>query len=453
LGNDGWTVSTFARLIEAGILEIGDGYQAQNAELGGDGPIFLRAGHVADTHIDFTGVERFRSDLADRVRPKMSRPGDVIITTKGNSTGRVSHVTPTMPPFVYSPHLSFWRTRDPRKLDPGFLRYWSRSQEFRSQLLGLKGSTDMAPYLSLADQKRLRITMPPRGQQQSIGESLGALDKKIDLNRRMNETLEAIARALFRSWFVDFDPVRAKQEGRQPAGMDAETAALFPDSFEDSPLGKIPRGWRVRPMEEQVEAVKGLSYKGSGLSKEGLPLHNLNSVHEGGGYKYEGIKFYTGEYKERHVIRPGDVIVANTEQGHKYLLIGYPAIVPRRFGDFGLFSHHTFRVRPLKGSPLTPGFIYLALLDARLHDEIVGHTNGTTVNMLTVDGLQRPLMIAPTEQVVQAFDRVVGPILGKREASHEESLALAALRDALLPKLLSGEIRVKPTGSLTEPIV
>ncbi len=115
----------------------------------------------------------------------------------------------------------------------------------------------MAPYLSLGDQKRLRITLPPPDRQQLIGCVLGSLDDKIDLNRRMNETLEAIARALFRSWFVDFDPVRAKQEGRQPPGLDAATAALFPDSFADSPLGPIPAGWTVKPFFEVAELISG----------------------------------------------------------------------------------------------------------------------------------------------------------------------------------------------------
>src|SRR5690606_25836140 len=134
-----------------------------------------------------------------------------------------------------------------------------------------------------------------------------------------NRTLEELARALFRKWFVD----------------EAD-------------------GWEEVALEEHVRVTKGLSYKGSGLSEsEGLPLHNLNAIYEGGGYKYEGVKWYTGDYKERHVLKPGDVIVANTEQGHEHLLIGCPAIVPKCFGEMGLFTHHIFRAVPKAGSPLT----------------------------------------------------------------------------------------------------
>src|SRR5271166_3498175 len=132
--DDGWKQRGFASLIDEGVLQIGDGYRAKNSELGADGPLFLRAGHVADTHIDFNGVERFRSGLVGQLTHKMSKVNDVIVTTKGNSTGRVSYVSSDMPPFVYSPHLSFWRSMRHDLLCPGFLRYWSRGREFREQL-------------------------------------------------------------------------------------------------------------------------------------------------------------------------------------------------------------------------------------------------------------------------------------------------------------------------------
>jgi type I restriction enzyme S subunit len=249
MAGDGFRRTTFARLISEGALEIGDGYRAKNEELGGDGLLFLRAGHVTDTHIDFDGVERFHATLEPRVRSKMAKPGDAVITTKGNSTGRTTFVTPSMPPFVYSPHLSYWRSLDPSRVEGGFLRYWSKGPEFTEQLAGMKASTDMAPYLSLIDQKRLGITLPPIGEQRAIAHILGTLDDKIELNRRMNETLETMARALFKSWFVDFDPVRAKAEGRDP-GVPKPLADLFPARLVDSELGEIPEGWRVERLSD-----------------------------------------------------------------------------------------------------------------------------------------------------------------------------------------------------------
>jgi type I restriction enzyme S subunit len=256
--------ATFQNLIDEGSLEIGDGYRAKNNELGGIGPIFLRAGHVSDTHIDFAGVERFHEKLRDRLGQKFAKPGDTIVTTKGNSTGRTSFVTERMPEFVYSPHLSYWRSRNPKVICGGFLRYWSRGVEFIDQLRGMSASTDMAPYLSLTDQRRLQITVPPIDRQERISDILGTLDDKIDLNRRMNETLETMARRLFKSWFIDFDPVHAKATLRREhpklsnadlsrralPNMAPEIAELFPDSFDDSTLGPIPKGWNAGTIDD-----------------------------------------------------------------------------------------------------------------------------------------------------------------------------------------------------------
>jgi len=289
----------------------------------------------------------------------------------------------------------------------------------------------------------------------AIAHILGTLDDKIELNRRMSQTLDEMARALFKSWFVDFDPVRAKMEGRwrrgvgaihesplQP-GLPAHLYDLFPDRLVDSELGEIPEGWEVVRLADHFDAVKGVSYKGSGLSDSGMPLHNLNSIYEGGGYKYEGIKFYVGEYAERHLVRPGDVIVANTEQGHDRLLIGYAALVPRLFGDQGIASHHIYKLRPKPDGLLTATYLCHLLNSPQMHDIVSGYANGTTVNMLPIDGVQKPKIVCPPRPVVAAFDSLAANTEHRREEMVMESRTLAALRDALLPKLISGEIRVK----------
>ena len=295
--------------------------------------------------------------------------------------------------------------------------------------------------------KALQIPLPSKREQRAAANTLRALDDKIELNRRMNETLEAIARAIFKSWFVDFDPVRAKvarrwHRGEPLPGLPTDLYDLFPDSFENSPLGKIPCGWNVEPIGEHITAVKGLSYKGDGLADAGVPLYNLNSIYEGGGFKYEGIKYYVGDYKDRHLCMPGDVIVANTEQGFHYLLIGYPAIIPKHFGDLGIFTHHIYRVRPNADTPLTNNFIYLLLLAPTFRDQVVSYTNGTTVNALSGEGLEHPLLARPPGSLIKRFEAIVAPIFDQQEVLHEESSSLQYLRDALLPKLISGEIRV-----------
>jgi type I restriction enzyme, S subunit len=240
--------------------------------------------------------------------------------------------------------------------------------------------------------------------------------------------------------------VHYKSSGEHPPGMDAETAALFPYSFEDSALGLIPSGWQAVCIGDHVKATKGLSYKGEYLVdsiEAGMPMHNLNSVNEWGTYKFDGIKFYSGEYQSRHEVKPGDLIVANTEQGFDLLLIASPAIVPATFGEMGLFSHHIYKVEVKPKSPLTRLFLYYRIMMSPFRDILQGYTNGTTVNMLPPDAFETPKFVMPSDQLMQRFDEIVAPMLAEIEANYEESRTLAETRDALLPKLVSGEIQME----------
>ena len=303
------------------------------------------------------------------------------------------------------------------------------------------------PNMNLGVLRSLPVRVPPLPEQRAIAHILGTLDDKIDLNRRMNETLEAMARALFKSWFVDFDPVRAKMDGRwrrgeSLPGLPADLYDLFPDRLVDSELGEIPEGWEVKELRYCIDVERGLSYKGSGLSSAGVPMHNLNSVYEGGGYKDDGIKYYEGDFQERHVTQPGDVLVANTEQGHYRLLIGFAAVVPKRFGDRGLFSHHLYRVRPNNSCVISPDFVCQLLNTRAMHDTVSGYATGTTVNMLPIDALRIPPLVVPPAQLVTTFSTIAETARIRQEQFIAECQLLASQRDTLLPKLVSGEVGV-----------
>ena len=337
-------------------------------------------------------------------------------------------------------HVAILRP-DPAKLDPRFLRYFLVSPDMQTRLLAWAGSGGTRNALTKGMIESFDVLAPKDvGEQRAIAHILGTLDDKIELNRRLNTTLEAMARALFKSWFVDFDPVRVKMEGRD-TGLPMDIADLFPDRLVESELGEIPLGWPVERLADHFEAVKGVSYKGSGLGGDGVPLHNLNSVHEGGGYKYEGIKFYSGEYAERHHVRPGDVIVANTEQGHERLLIGYAAIVPKLFGGHGIYSHHIYRLRPRSHGRLSTLFLHLLLNSPLMHDLVSGYANGTTVNMLPMDAVEKPMVVVPPKGLLEAFDVLALQLEHRREEAVRDSRTLGVLQDALLPKLVSGELR------------
>jgi type I restriction enzyme S subunit len=334
------------------------------------------------------------------------------------------------------------------KIDPFYLFYSLKAKE--RDIYNIVEFTGIgAGKLSTDRLKAIQVFCPNISIQKKVASFFKTLDDKIELNRRMNETLESIARAIFKSWFIDFDPVRTKAETRQPEGIDAATAALFPSDFETVEGQEIPKGWKISTLGEHIESVKGLSYKGDGLCSNGIPLHNLNSVLEGGGYKYYGIKYYSGEYKERHILKNGDIIVANTEQGFEYLLIGYPAIIPNSYDKINLFSHHLFRVRPFVSSPCKTYFIYHLLMSPAVREQIIGCTNGTTVNMLKIDGLIIPKFVLPSTQLIDKFDDIVSLLYNKIEDNVINSRNLEALRDTLLPKLLSGELPIENPEQFT----
>jgi len=372
---------------------------------------------------------------------RLLRPYDILVNSTGVGTlGRVAQVRNLPEEATVDSHVTIVRP-DPARVEPGYLGMAVRCLEAEIEWLG-EGSTGQTE-LSRTRLGEFMVPVPKRGaEQRAIAHILGTLDDKIELNRGLSETLEAMARALFKSWFVDFDPVRAKAEGRDP-GLPKPLADLFPARLVASELGEIPEGWEMAALSACVDVVRGLSYKGSGLAERGVPMHNLNSIYEGGGYKHDGVKHYVGDYQAKHVARPGDLIVANTEQGHDRLLIGYAALVPQRFGDSSLFSHHIYRVRPRGNSGLPPDYVCQLLNSPVMHGVVSGYANGTTVNMLPMDALQMPKIVIPPRSLVEAFSRIGASARGRQEHVVVESATLTALRDALLPPLISGDLRVR----------
>ena len=428
--------TTFGQLINDGLLEIGDGYRAKNEELGGNGPMFLRAGHVKETHIDFDGVEHFHAALTDKVSSKMSHPGDAVITTKGNSTGRTAFVTTSMPEFVYSPHLSYWRSLDVRRLEPGFLRYWSRSSEFAEQLNGMMASTDMAPYLSLIDQRRLRISLPSPEEQHAIAHILSALDDKIELNRRMNETLEVMVRALFKSWFVDFDPVSAKAEGR-PSGLPKRFDDLFPDSFGDSELGEIPKGWRIFGLDEIARFLNGLALqKFPPTNSKWLPVIKIAQLRAGNAVEADRASV---DIDADYIVSDGDVLFSWSGSLECVLWAG----------GKGALNQHLFKVNSVR----YPKWLYYLWTCHHLDDfRHIAAGKATTMGHIQRHHLSEATVALPSGEVLEALDPIFAPLIEAQWRRDVQSRTLAELRDTLLPKLISGELRVRDAEKRVEAL-
>jgi type I restriction enzyme S subunit len=419
--------TTFADLIEKGALEIGDGYRARNEELGGDGLIFLRAGHVTDTHIDFSGVERFHAAAEPRVRSKLSRSGDAVVTTKGNCTGRTTFVTPSMPSFVYSPHLSYWRSKDPLRIESGFLRYWSKGNEFSQQLAGMMASTDMAPYLSLIDQKRLRISLPPIEAQRAIAHILGTLDDKIDLNRRMNETLEAMARALFESWFVQFGPVRTKVDGRDP-DLPKPLADLFANSVEDSELGEIPKGWKVGCFGDI--AARRSERVGDRKVVILSAVANGNLIKSDDHFTKRVYSKETSKY----------LVVEQWDFAYNPSRINIGSIGMLREGLLGAVSPVYVVVRP---SPDYRWFLEFSVRSDQTKSWINALASGSVRQSLAYEDFASIPCVIPPPVIARAFNRIWATLSASINARVVESSTLATIRDSLLPKLISGEVRIE----------
>ena len=375
--------------------------------------------------------------------PKVRGPG--VVTGRYGTIGQVFYVQEDFWPLNTTLYVRDFKGNDPR-----FVYYFLQTLDW-----GKFNDKSGVPGVNRNDAHRERVSVPTPADQASIAEVLSSLDDKIDLNHRTAGTLEAMARAVFRDWFVAFGPVRRRMAGASdphavlggliPDGVDPERAATlaapFPDRLDDDGL---PEGWKRERLKEHVKVTRGLSYKGSGLTDDddGVPLHNLNSIFEGGGFKEKGMKRYSGPHKDKHRVQPGDVVVANTEQGFDHLLIGFAARVPDDEAAAAIFSHHLYRVDPRPGSALTRNWLAYALNASPLGAVVRGFSNGTTVNMLPTDGLALPTFAVPSTPLIYAFDELTEPMQQRARAGERENRTLAATRDLLLPRLMSGELRV-----------
>jgi type I restriction enzyme S subunit len=405
---------------------------------------YIAIPQLKDGRIELADVRRISTaDYEDWTRKLKPKEHDVIVVRRCSSGD--SAVIPKGLKCAIGQNLVVLRA-DGRHVLPEFLRWLVRGPDWWEQIRKFMNVGAVFNSLKCKEIPNFEVMVPPIQHQREMVELLTGLDDKIVLLRSANATLEAIAQALFKSWFVSFDPVRAKADGCDPEGVTPEVADLFPSEFENSELGAIPKGWRVFTLGDHLDVVRGLSYKGSGLTNEndpeGVPMHNLNSVMEGGGYKYAGIKFYKGEYKSKHEIKAGDIIVANTEQGHRYLLIGFPAVIPVRVEKVGIFSHHLYRVRPAPSSPFGPLFILRLLMVPAVREQVIGCSNGTTVNMLKADGLAMPRFACPPRPLIEAYENIAAPIQARQEQNIVTAENLASIRDTLLPRLMTGKLRV-----------
>ena len=302
---------------------------------------------------------------------------------------------------------------DGTKLFPPFLRWLVRGTDWWNQVGTFINVGAVFDSLKCADIPNFKLPLPPLAEQKAIAAVLGALDDKIELNRRMNATLEAMARALFQSWFVDFDPVRAKLDGRSLPGLDSATAALFPERLEETVLGHTPKGWEVKTLGEIIELAYGKPLKAEHRRNGPVCVYGANGP--------------VGWHNEKLVTGPGIVV------GRK----GNPGVVTWAHDDFYPIDT-TFYVEPI-GAFSSLYFLYYALSQHNL----ANLSADSAVPGLNRNQAYMSKQVVPSQPVLAAFDSQTAPIFASIHANEEQSRTLATLRDTLLPKLLSGEITLQ----------
>ena len=401
-----------------------------------EGVPIISGQHLHSSRVDDGPDFNFIShEHAQRLANANVMRGDIILTHRG-TIGQVAYIPEhsQFDRYVVS-QSQFYIRCNKSKAVPEFVVMYFRSPEGQHQLLantsqvGVPSIAQPVTYL-----RTIEIPLPPFSEQRAIAHILGTLDDKIELNRRMNETLEEMARALFKSWFVDFDPVRAKMEGRH-TGLPPDVDVLFPDRLVDSELGEIPEGWEVGVLDDAIELLSG-----------GTPRTSVASYWDG------DIPWYTA----KDAPSLSDVFALDTERtitqagvensSTKILPVGTTIITARgtvgRLACLGIpmaMNQTCYGIQGAQG--YSDFFTYWTVRKAV--DELQSRTHGTIFDTITRQTFKIVDMVLPPVNVTEAFECTVNPIMGRILNNLHESQALTDQRDVLLPKLVSGELRIR----------
>jgi type I restriction enzyme S subunit len=294
---------------------------------------------------------------------------------------------------------------------------------------------------NLRDVARLPIPLPPLSEQKAIAHILSSLDDKIELNQQMNETLEAMDRAIFKSWFVDFDPVRAKMEGRQPAGMDAATADLFPDEFEESSFGLIPKGWKIGTLNDLGKIVTGKtpSTKVAEYFGGNVPFITPSDM--------DGKKMISRT--DRYLTEDGVNAVKSAKIPAGTIIVSCIGSDMGKVTCAVQDSVTNQQINSIIANDYLREYIYYNLSQRKEElQNLAG--GGSAVPILNKGHFSNVEILIPQSYLLKYFDQFSNTVATKIYENDEESHSLATIRDTLLPKLMSGEIRVKEAEKIID---
>lgn len=340
---------------------------------------------------------------------------------------------------------------DGKPISAAYIYWLLRTPEYR-EYCRARGTGTTTLGLSREDFLNFKAPLPTEAES-SLVELLEAVETRIELLKETNVSLEAISQALFKSWFVDFDPVRAKAEGLEPEGMDASTAAFFPDRFEESEVGLVPNGWTIKSVDDVAEVIKGKSYKSSELAtSHHTALVTLKSFSRGGGFRLDGFKPYTGSYKSAQVIVSGDLIIAYTDVTQAAELIGKPAIVVGVEDYQTLVASLDVGIVKPKTLMVSRQYLYGLFRTDLFQNHTLAHTSGTTVLHLAKNAVGSYKFASPPQELLQIFSAVTDTLFERCQKNIDQIRTLTQLRDTLLPRLISGQLRLPEAEVVVEEI-
>ena len=314
--------------------------------------------------------------------------------------------------------------------DPQFLFYLLKHLDLNNWRSG-----SGQPLINQATLNAIKVCAPEPDAQKAIGQFIGAFDDRITLLRETNATLEAIAQALFKSWFVDFDPVRAKLEGRTPEGMDEATAALFPDGFEESELGLVPRGWCTSSCQDLFDVRDG-THESPKPALVGYPLVTSKHITSGRVNLQETYLISESDYtaiSKRSKVNRLDVLITMIGT------VGLSTILLDERNDFAIKNIGLFKTSE---APQFAYFFSILLKSPKMQLYLAARLAGTTQKYLSLTALREMRLLVPTEPILVEFSKIVSPLFEGMQRNHEQAQTLATLRDTLLPRLISGQLRL-----------
>ena len=298
----------------------------------------------------------------------------------------------------------------------------------------------MIPHFKKGDFDKLMLPIPSRSAQEAIGDLHFELCERIDTLHQTNTTLEAIAQALFKSWFVDFDPVRAKAEGREPEATDPATAALFPNEFEESELGLIPKGWHAGIVGE-VSHLNARSWS-SKRHPDTVTYVDLSGVHENRIGVVNELPFSEAPSRARRSLQDGDTIVGTVRPGNRaFAYVHRPAT--------NLTGSTGFAVLSPKDETWAP-FVYLAATRKGSIKRLANLADGGAYPAVRPDVVSATPATIPHAEIIAAFSAITSPILCEIGENRDAEATLVELRDTLLPRLISGKLRLAEAHQLAE---